>query len=87
MLFLSTHLAPGLTREEMDQNASEVAQCKYAQFVHLYVNMREGFIATVYEATDQKQLEREFERLGFVWDEMHEIHASLDFDALKASVH
>jgi hypothetical protein len=37
----------------------------------------------VYEAADQAALEREFERLGFPWDEVHEIQISGDLSTLE----
>jgi hypothetical protein len=40
--------------------------------------MFSGFLVTVYAATDQTALERQFERLGFPWDEIHEVQISGD---------
>jgi len=81
--FITIHRAPGLSREEFQANAAPVLECTYAQFEHMYVDMFSGFIVTVYEAADQAALEREFERLGFPWDEVHEIQISGDRTALE----
>jgi Nickel responsive protein SCO4226-like len=81
--FVTVHRAPGLSREEFQANAAAVLECKYALFEHMYVDMFSGFIVTVYEASDQAALEREFERLGFPWDEVHEIQISGDLATLR----
>lgn len=49
----------------------------------MYADMFSGFIVTVYEADDQAALEREFERLGFPWDEIHEVQISGDAATLQ----
>jgi hypothetical protein len=81
--FVTIHRAPGLSREEFQANAAPVLECTYARFEHMYVDMISGFIVTVYEAADQAALEREFERLGFPWDEVHEIQISGDLSTLE----
>ena len=80
--FVTIHRAPGLSREEFQANAAPVLECTYAQFEQMYVDMVSGFIVTVYEAADQAALEREFERLGFPWDEVHEVQISGDLSML-----
>ena len=85
-LFLTTHSAPGLSPDEFAQNTPIVLEQRHASFRQLFVNMREGFIVTVYEAADQDALEREFERVGFPWNEMHAIDFQADEAALRAPV-
>lgn len=55
----------------------------HAQFRHLFVNMFSGAIVTVYDAEDAASLEREFERIGFPYDEITEIHYILDGEGLR----
>jgi len=81
--FVTIHRAPGLSREEFQANAGPVLECTYAQFEHMYADMFTGFIVTVYQADDQAALEREFERLGFPWDEIHEVQISGDGPTLE----
>lgn len=81
--FLTTHQAPGLSADEIAGNAPEVAQCVHATFENMHVNMFTGFIVTIYEADDQAALEREFERVGFPWDQIHEIQFSMDSQLLQ----
>ena len=71
--YITIHRAPGLIEEEMRANAGPVFESKYARFLNNYVNLMDGFIATVYEADDQAALIREFERLGFPYEEIHEV--------------
>jgi hypothetical protein len=82
-IFLTTHLAPGLSREEFAQNAKAVLEGRHAQFRHMYANMRSGYITTIYEAADQDALENEFERVGFPWDDIHEIDLEADVAMLR----
>lgn len=82
--FLTTHLSPGLSADEIANNAPDVAESKYATFCHLFVNMHTGFLVSIYDADNQAALEREFERVGFPFDEIHEIHFSLDAMGLQA---
>ncbi len=80
--FITIHRAPGLTEEEFAANAPAVLEGKHARFVQSFVNLLEGFIVTVYEADDKDALEREFERLGFPFDEMHEVQLATTRDGL-----
>jgi hypothetical protein len=84
--YLTTHLAPGLSADEIANNAPDVAQSKYANFQNLYVDMYSGFLVSIYQAETREDLEREFERVGFPFDEIHEIQFSLDAPGLKAMV-
>lgn len=84
--YLTTHQSPGLTADEISGNAPDVAESKYATFRNLYVNMYTGFVVSIYEADDQSALEREFERVGFPFDNIHEIHFALDAAGLQAMI-
>jgi hypothetical protein len=84
--FATIHRSPGLSREEIQANTVLVAESEYATFKQLYVDMFEGFLVTIYEGDSVEAVEAEFERVGFPWDEIHEIHVSLDDVALKASI-
>jgi len=81
--FVTIHRAPGLSREELQSNAAPVLEGTHAQFEQLWVDMFSGFIVTVYEADSQEALEREFERLGFPWDEVHAVQVHLDRAAVE----
>ncbi|ORW41790.1 hypothetical protein AWB90_21235 [Mycobacterium paraense] len=84
--FLTTHLAPGLSADEIAGNAPDVAESKYATFQNLYVDMFSGFLVTIYQADSREDLEREFERVGFPFDEIREIQFALDAPGLQAMV-
>lgn len=84
--FVTTHLAPGLSAEEIAGNAPTVAESVHAQFRHLYVNMFTGQIFTVYEADNAEDVAREFERVGFPYDDVTEVQFSLDAAALQNMV-
>lgn len=84
--FVTIHRAPGLSRDELQRNAAPVLEGKHATFQQMWVDMFNGFIVTVYEAEDQAALEREFERLGFPWDEVHAVQVQLDHAALERMV-
>lgn len=84
--YLTTHLSPGLSAEEIANNAPDVAESKYATFQTMYVNMLSGFIVSVYDADDRAALEREFERVGFPFEEIHEVHFALDSAGLQSMV-
>jgi len=75
--FMTVHRAPGLSREEFQANAPAVVEAKHARPRQVYANILDGFIVTIYEADDQAALEREFERLGFPFDEIHEVQVAL----------
>lgn len=81
--FVTTHQAPGLSAEEIAGNAPAVAESVHAQFRHLFVNMFTGQIFTVYDADDAQSVEREFERVGFPYDQVTEVQFSLDAAGLQ----
>ena len=85
-LFVTTHRAPGLSREEFQQNAPDVLESRHAKMLHVYVNMFEGFIVTVYEGDNAGAVEQEFERLGFPFEEVHEVQLSITRDQLQQMV-
>jgi hypothetical protein len=80
--FATIHRAPGLSQEEFMQNAPEVLEGKHATMVCVYANVFEGFIVTIYEADDAASVEKEFERLGFPFDEIHEVQINVSHDQL-----
>jgi Protein of unknown function (DUF4242) len=84
--FVTIHRAPGLSRDELQGNAAPVLQGVHATFQQMWVDVFNGFIVTVYEADDQAALEREFERLGFPWDEVHAVQVHMDHAALQQIV-
>ena len=85
-LFVTIHRAPGMSREEFQQNAGDVLESKHATMRHVFVNVFEGFIVTVYEADDAASVEREFERLGFPFEETHEVQINMSREQLQAMV-
>ena len=68
---VSLHRAPGLSQEEIDGFAPEVAKGVHATFLQLFVNTDTGFIVTVYEAESAEAVEQEFERIGFPFEAIH----------------
>jgi hypothetical protein len=59
---------------------------KHARNLHTYANVLEGFIVTLYEADSRAAVVKEFERLGFPHDEIHEIQINMPRDGLEAIV-
>jgi hypothetical protein len=84
--FMTIHRSPGLSPEEIAANGPLVAESVHATFRHLYVSLYSGCLVSVYEAASQDDVEQEFERVGFPWDEIHEVHVDMDDTALKAAV-
>lgn len=84
--FVTVHRSPGLSPDEIRANSALVAESEYATFQHLYVDMYQGLLLSVYEGDNREAVEQEFERVGFPWDEIHEIHVDLDTAALQASI-
>ena len=84
--FISIHRAPGLSQEEFQQNAPDVLESKYAKSLHTYANVFEGFIVTLYEGESADAVVKEFERLGFPHDEIHEIQINMPREALEGMV-
>jgi hypothetical protein len=74
--YITVHRAPGLKREEVAANAPEVYGAQKAVFQHLYVNLADGFIVSIFEAPDRATLEEQFEIIGFPFDEIHELQFS-----------
>ncbi len=72
--FITIHRAPGLKQEELTQNAKAVVDANVAKFHHIYVNIAEGFLVSIFEADSKDQVEEQMEILGFPVDEMHEVH-------------
>jgi hypothetical protein len=84
--FVTIHRAPGVSREELQANAAGALEGVHANFERMWVDTLNGFIVTVYEAASQVELETEFERLGFPWDEVHVVQVQLDRVALENMV-
>jgi hypothetical protein len=86
LTYLTTHLSPGLSADEIANNAPDVAESKYATFQNLYVDMYNGYLVSVYQAENRENLEREFERVGFPFEAIHEIQFALDAAGLQAMI-
>ena len=84
--FISIHRAPGLSQEEFQQTAPDVLKSTHARSLHTYANMFDGFIVTLYEGDSKDAVIKEFERLGFPFDEVHEIQINMPREALEAMV-
>lgn len=84
--YLTIHRAPGLSEEEFVGNAPAVAESKHATFKQIYANLYTGLIVTIYEADSKDAVENEFERVGFPFEEIHEIKRVLDAAALQELV-
>ena len=85
-LFMTVHRAPGLSREEFQQNAPDVLESKHARMLHVWVNMYEGFIVTLYEGESAEAVEAEFERIGFPFEEIHEMQLDVSRERLEQMV-
>ena len=83
-LFMSTHQAPGLSQDEIGAYAPEVAKNVHATFRNLFANTDSGAIFTLYEADSADDVRAEFERIGWPYDEVHEIDAAVDAAAVSA---
>ena len=68
------------------QNAPDVLKGTHATMVSVTVNIFEGFIVTLYEADSEEMVIKEFERLGFPYDEVHEIQMYITREQLAAMV-
>ena len=84
--FMTVHRAPGLSAEEFAANGVEVLEEKYAKVGHVYANLQSGFIVTIYDAESRDELVREFERLGFPYEEIQEVQFSVDRAGLEHMV-
>lgn len=74
MQFISIHRSPGLSKEDFALNATDILDDGYAQLVVSYVNFIDGTIINVFDADSEDSLIREYERLGWPYDEIHEVH-------------
>lgn len=81
--YLAIHHAPGVNQEDFQRNIPEVLKGKYATFVHTYVNLSKGTIVNIYDAESAEALGREFERIGFPFDEIQEIQFGASADDLR----
>ena len=84
--FFSIHRAPGLSREDFAANAAEVVAGRHARHVHTYANLNDGTIVNLFDADSEDALVREFERLGWPYDEIHELELSVTAEELRAMV-
>ncbi|MCX4243741.1 nickel-binding protein [Paraliomyxa miuraensis] len=81
---MTIHRAPGLLQEQWAENAEGVYAGEHATFVQAHVNLGTGFIFTIYDAKDRDALVEQFEELGLVYDEIHEIQFSQSHDEMVA---
>ncbi len=81
--FVSIHRAPGLSPDEMAENALPVFNHGTATYIQNYVNLGSGFIVTVFDAESKEALEEAFEELGFPVDEIHEVQFAQSRDELE----
>ena len=72
-LFISTHQVPGLDQDAMAEDA-EILESTFAQFVESFIDFKDGFIATLWEAEDRAHVEKELQRLGFPFVELHQVN-------------
>jgi hypothetical protein len=81
--YLAIHHSPGVSQEDFQRNIPEVLAGKYATFLHTYVNLAKGTIVNIYEADNEAAVAREFERIGFPFDEIQEIQFGASADDLR----
>jgi hypothetical protein len=81
--YLAIHHAPGVSQEDFQRNIPEVLAGKYATFVHTFVNLAKGTIVNIYDADSPEALAREFERIGFPFDEIQEVQFGASADDLR----
>jgi hypothetical protein len=81
--YLAIHHAPGVSQEDFQRSIPEVLRGKYATFVHTYVNLAKGTIINIYDADSEEALSREFERIGFPFDEIQEVQFGASADDLR----
>lgn len=84
--YISIHRAPGLSREDFAANAAEVVDGRHAKHVHTYANLIDGTLVNLFDAENEPALVREFERLGWPYDEIHELELSVTAEELRAMV-
>lgn len=83
---MSIHRAPGLSKEDFAANGAEIVNGRYATHVVTHINFLNGTIVNLFDADDEASLAREFERVGFPYDEIHEVHLSATTDDLRAMI-
>ena len=81
--YLAIHHAPGVSRDDFERNIPEVLRGKHATFVQTFVNLAKGTIVNIYDAESEESLAREFERIGFPFDEIQEIQFGATADDLR----
>ena len=54
--------------------------------MHTYANLNDGTIVNLFDADSEDALVREFERLGWPHDEIHELELSVTAEELRAMV-
>jgi Protein of unknown function (DUF4242) len=84
--FLAIHHAPGVSQEDFQRNIPDVLAGKFATFVHTYVNLAQGTIVNIYDADNAAAVAREFERIGFPFDEIQEVQFGASADELRKMV-
>ena len=84
--YLAIHHAPGVSQEDFQRNIPEVLKGKHATFVQTYVNLAKGTIVNIYDADNEAALAREFERIGFPFDEIKELQFSASHADLKKMI-
>jgi Nickel responsive protein SCO4226-like len=84
--YLAIHHAPGVNQEDFQRNMPEVLKGKHATFVHTYVNLAHGTIVNIYDAESPDALRREFERVGFPFDEIQEVQFAASADDLRKMI-
>jgi Protein of unknown function (DUF4242) len=81
--YLAIHHSPGVSQEDFQRNIPEVLAGKYATFVQTFVNLAKGTIVNIYDAESEAALAREFERIGFPFDEIQEIQFGATAEDLR----
>ncbi len=81
--FFAIHHAPGVSQEDFQRNIPDVLAGKHATFVHTYVNLAHGTIVNIYDADNAASVAREFERIGFPFDEIQEVQFGASADDLR----
>ena len=81
--YLAIHHAPGVSQEDFQRSMPEVLAGKHATFVHTWVNLAKGTIVNLYDADSAEAVAREFERIGFPFDEIKEVQFAASADDLR----
>jgi hypothetical protein len=84
--FMSLHRSPGLSKEDFAANGAEIVNGRYAQHVVTYINFFDGTIVNLFDADTEEMLVKEFERVGFPYEEIHEVHLTATTDDLRAMI-